>query len=81
MPVECIAMGGIVACCPITSTAVSEIRLQNYFACALPFFRFDGCAPCRGMSAVGFTLRRRESASFSGSGMRILFPGFGIFIF
>jgi hypothetical protein len=53
----------------------------TYFGRLFPFFRFDGCAPCRGMSAVGFTLSRSESASFSGSGMRILFPGLGIFIF
>ena len=34
--------------------------------------------PSLGMSAAGFTFRRRESASFSGSGMWILFPGFGM---
>ena len=54
--------------------------MQDYFdrfsLRFVPFLGFEGCAPCRGISAVGFTFKRRESASFSGSGMRMLFPGF-----
>jgi hypothetical protein len=57
------------------------ISFGSYLPCFLDFFDLFGllgCAPGLGISAVGLTLRSRSTASFSGSGMRISFPGLGM---